>query len=159
MSTTTQALENANYDLNQQQPVSLNELDTYLDPTQGRQSHTDLSARISAAQASSGSWPAVPSQDRHQRIPYPYDLLYRNERGLVENSSASGGLSHIAYLARIQQESSGIAVDDIPAWPNRANERPVGAPNIPNIYDMVEAKSGWKIVRLCLFISCLKLAD
>jgi len=153
MSTTTQALENANYDLNQQQPVSLNELDTYIDPTQGRPSHTDSNARISVGQAPSGSWPAVPAQDRHQRIPYPYDLLHRNERGLVEHSSASGGLSHIAYLARIQQESSGTPVEGIPSWPNRANERPVGAPNIPNMYDMVEAKSGWKIVRLCLFTS------
>lgn len=150
ISTTTQALENANYDFNQPHPVSLNELEPYNDPTLSRHLQDHLRAyndefRPLTTQelTASAVWPKVPAKDRHLRLPYPHDHLFRNERGLIESSSKSGGLSQIAYFASINSSRSSA---NLPSWPNQANEKPaVTSPS--TLYDQIEAQVGWKIVR------------
>ena len=149
VSTTTQALENANYDFNQQQPVSLNELEPYIDPTLSRQMqdqlrsyHEDLRPRNAQENAAGMLWPRAPAPDRQQRLPYPHDLLFRNERGLFENASGSGGLSHSAYLAKIHNQE---VLGELASWPNKANER-LAVTGPSTIYDQIESQVGWKIV-------------
>jgi hypothetical protein len=95
--------------------------------------HDDFRPRNGQDGAAATAWPKAPAQDRHQRLPYPHDLLFRNERGLLENASGSGGLSHSAYLAKIHnQDLSG----ELPS---------VTSPS--TIYDQIESQVGWKIVR------------
>jgi hypothetical protein len=129
--------------------VSLNELEPYIDPTLSRQMqdqlrtyNDDFRPRNGQDSAAATSWPKAPSQDRHQRLPYPYDLLFRNERGLLENAGSSCGLSHSAYLSKIHNQdlSSGLA-----SWPNKANER-LAVTGPSTIYDQIESQVGWKIV-------------
>lgn len=117
------------------QPVSLNEFDQLVDPTLRPQMGQQLSTDV---------WPNVPANDRHQRPPFTYDRLYRNERGLLEHASASDGVGHLAYLARLQSGNTGAG--SISPWPNPENERPVPLPATSNLYDLVEARLGWKIV-------------
>jgi hypothetical protein len=102
----------------------------------------DFRPRNGQDSAAATSWPKAPAQDRHQRLPYPYDLLFRNERGLLENAGSSGGLSHSAYLSKIHNQdlSSGLA-----SWPNKANER-LAVTGPSTIYDQIESQVGWKIV-------------
>jgi hypothetical protein len=65
----------------------------------------------------------------------------------LENASASGGFSHINYLAASQHaQCIGTLPNDIPTWSNKANERPVDKTTMTNLYDLVENKGGWKIV-------------
>jgi hypothetical protein len=107
-----------------------------------RSYHDELRPRNGQDNGAATNWPKAPAQDRHQRLPYPYDLLFRNERGLLENAGSSGGLSHSAYLAKVHNQdlSSGMA-----SWPNKANERlAVSGPS--TIYDQIESQVGWKIV-------------
>jgi hypothetical protein len=104
--------------------------------------HDDLRPRTGQDNAAATNWPKPPSQDRHQRLPYPYNLLFRNERGVLESASGSGGLSHSAYLSKIHNQdlSSGLAT-----WPNKANER-LAVTGPSTIYDQIESQVGWKIV-------------
>jgi len=107
-----------------------------------RSYHDELRPRNAQENAAGLIWPRAPAQDRHQRLPYPHDLLFRNERGLLENASGSGGISHSAYLAKIHIQD---LLGDLASWPNKANERPaVSGPS--TIYDQIESQVGWKIV-------------
>jgi hypothetical protein len=162
ISTTTQALENANYDFNQPQPVSLNELDPYIDPSLGRQmpdhlrSYNDQNGRRTGQDnVSGGVWPNVPAQDRNQRTTYPYDLLFRNERGLLESKSGSAGLSHSTYLLKNLQNLG--SSEAIPTWPNKTNVRPVDTTKLVSTYDLVESQMSWKIVSPFLKCSDIRL--
>jgi hypothetical protein len=140
-----QGLENLSYDFSQQ-PVSLNEFDQLVDPTLRRQMIEHINH---------DAWPITPSSDRHQRPSVQYDKLYRNERGLLENASTSAGFSHLAYLARLQ--SGDHRDESIPSWPNPMHERRIPPPAVPNLYELVESKMGWKIVGLllrCEYLHC-----
>jgi len=164
ISTTAQALENANYDFNQPQPVSLNELEPYMDPVLGRQMQDHVrsfdngnSRRSGQDNAAGGTWPTLPAQDRQQRTPYPYDRLFRNERGLIESSSASSGLSHSAYLAKLHAQDSS---EGLSSWPNKANERRIDPTKSVSTYDLIESQMSWKIVSHRSVVLCsLAAAD
>ena len=43
-------------------------------------------------------WPHRPREDRLLRLAFPFDSLYRNERGLLKSLSMSSGLGALAYL-------------------------------------------------------------
>lgn len=117
-------------------PVSLNDIDQF-------------------GQATSNTvWPAVPTLDRNEQPSFPYDSLIRNERGVQEHVSASGGIAHIAYLAKLRGVLQDVILEGEEEkeiyWPippvvyEPSPSAP--APESQSPYDMVESGGGWKIV-------------
>jgi hypothetical protein len=97
------------------------------------------------------AWPNVPAIDRYQRPAFAHDHLYRNERGLLEHASASGGEAHLAYLAKLQTGSANSGF--LSAWSKREHQRLVPQPASSSLYELVEARLGTKIV--CYPLSAL----
>lgn len=120
-------------------PVSLNDIEPF------------------GATVSRTVWPAVPALDRRDRPSFPYDALIMNERGHAEHVSASGGIAHIAYLAKTRGVLKDVIVEGEEErevyWPippvvyEPSPEAPTPSSS-QTPYDMIEGEGGtpWKVV-------------
>lgn len=117
-------------------PLSLNDIDSY------------------AAPPESTAWPSVPNSERHRRPAYPYDSLITDERGVTEHVGASGGVAHLAYLAKSRPdivEHTGDVAGSTVHWPispvryENAHESTLGT---QSPYEMIESAGSWKVVSL-----------